>query len=124
MPAASPCTDRLWSAAARRAIVGPAHVLVDAELRAPFETDWTRRFGGPALLVVRPGSTDEVAEPWSGSARPRGVGIVVQGGNTGLVGGGGAAPGRRAGSGVRPVVVLSTRPARPGWTPSTRWPPR
>jgi FAD/FMN-containing dehydrogenase len=85
-------------------IVGPGQVLVDPELRAPFEIDWTRRFGGPALLVVRPGSTEEVAAVVQACART-GVGIVAQGGNTGLVGGG--VPGPETGSGV-PVVVLST----------------
>jgi FAD/FMN-containing dehydrogenase len=101
----SPLPDRSLSAALAD-IVGPAHVLVDAELRAPFETDWTRRFGGPARLVVRPGSTDEVAAVVRVAAARR-VGIVVQGGNTGLVGG--AVPARAAsGSGVNPVMVLST----------------
>ena len=39
-------------------VVGLAHVLVDADVRAPFEVDWTRRFGGPALLVVRPEASE------------------------------------------------------------------
>jgi FAD/FMN-containing dehydrogenase len=79
-------------AAALSDIVGPTNVLVDSDLRSPFETDWTRRFGGPALLVVRPGSTGEVAATVRACAG-LGVGIVVQGGNTGLVGGGVPAPG-------------------------------
>jgi FAD/FMN-containing dehydrogenase len=83
-------------------LVGPAHVLVDPDLRAPFETDWTRRFGGPALLVVRPGSTGEVAGVVRACAGA-GVGIVAQGGNTGLVGG--SVPPAR---GPAPVIVLST----------------
>jgi FAD/FMN-containing dehydrogenase len=69
-----------------RAIVGEAHVLTDADLKASYETDWTRRFSGSAVAVVRPGSTDEVAavvRACSGA----GVAIVPQGGNTGLVGG-------------------------------------
>ena len=73
--------------AALRAVVGDRHVLCDPDLRAPFEIDWTRRFGGPALAVVRPASTTEV----SGVLRActeRGAGVVPQGGNTGLVGGG------------------------------------
>jgi len=67
--------------------VGAAHVLTDHALRAPYEIDWTRRFGGPSRLVVRPGCTDEVAAVVRicGAA---GVAIVAQGGNTGLVGGG------------------------------------
>ena len=74
-------------AAALAVIVGPTNVLTDPELRAPFETDWTRRFGGPSRLVVRPGSTDEVAAVVRTCAS-RQVSMVVQGGNTGLVGGG------------------------------------
>ena len=44
-----------------REVVGPQHVLVDADLRAPYEIDWTRRFTGEARCVVRPASTAEVA---------------------------------------------------------------
>ena len=43
-----------------RSAVGAAHVLVDGDLRAPYETDWTRRFTGEARCVVRPASTAEV----------------------------------------------------------------
>jgi FAD/FMN-containing dehydrogenase len=78
-------TDTL--ASALRDAVGPAHVLADPELRAPFETDWTGRFSGSARLVVRPGSTEEVAAVVRACAE-QGVPIVPQGGNTGLVGGG------------------------------------
>jgi FAD/FMN-containing dehydrogenase len=68
-------------------IVGPQHVLVDADLKAPYETDWTRRFSGEARCVVRPANTAEVAAIVSVCAGA-GVPITVQGGNTGLVGGG------------------------------------
>ena len=44
-----------------RSIVGDAHVLVDADLRAGHEVDWTGRFRGETPAVVRPGTTDEVA---------------------------------------------------------------
>jgi FAD/FMN-containing dehydrogenase len=70
-----------------RAIVGAGHVLVDADLRAAYETDWTRRFTGAARCVVRPKDTAEVAEVVRACAAA-GVPITVQGGNTGLVGGG------------------------------------
>src|SRR5205814_3112565 len=70
-----------------RAVVGGTHVLVDPDLRAPYETDWTRRFTGTARCVVRPGSTAEVAAVVRACAAA-GAPIVVQGGNTGLVGGG------------------------------------
>ena len=82
-----------------RAVVGVTHVLVDPELRATYETDWTGRFSGPAACVVRPTTTGEVAGVLH-ACRRAGVGVVPQGGNTGLVGG--SVP--RAGE-----VVLSTR---------------
>jgi FAD/FMN-containing dehydrogenase len=68
-------------------IVGPEHVLVDDDVRAPFETDWTRRWSGHAAAVVRPGTTEEVAAvlAWCDG---HGVAVVPQGGNTGLVGAG------------------------------------
>jgi FAD/FMN-containing dehydrogenase len=68
-------------------VVGHRHVLVDRDLRAPYETDWTRRFAGEARCVVRPGSTAEVAAVVRACAAA-GAAITVQGGNTGLVGGG------------------------------------
>jgi FAD/FMN-containing dehydrogenase len=74
-------------AADLRAAVGAGHLLVDPELRAPFETDWTGRFSGPARAVVRPATTAEVAAVVRACAA-HGAAIVPQGGNTGLVGGG------------------------------------
>jgi len=72
--------------AALRGVVGQNHCLTDAALRASYETDWTRRFHGSALCVVRPGDTDEVAAVLRLCA-DAGVAVVPQGGNTGLVGG-------------------------------------
>jgi FAD/FMN-containing dehydrogenase len=85
-------------------VVGAVHVLSDPEVRAPFEQDWTRRFGGPSLLVVRPGSTAEVAGVVRACASAQ-VPIIPQGGNTGLVGGGVPGPAR---SDTPAPVVLST----------------
>jgi FAD/FMN-containing dehydrogenase len=68
-------------------IVGETHVLTDPDLRAPYETDWTGRFIGTASAVVRPSNTDEVAAVVRVCAA-HGLAMVVQGGNTGLVGGG------------------------------------
>ncbi len=79
-------------------IVGPEHVLVDPALRATFETDWTGRWHGEALAVVRPATVDQVAAVVR-TCRDGRIGLVAQGGNTGLVGGG--IPRGRA-------VVLST----------------
>ncbi|HYN94853.1 MAG TPA: FAD-binding oxidoreductase [Pilimelia sp.] len=70
-----------------RGIVGDRHVLVDPDLRAAYETDWTRRFAGAARCVVRPADTAEVAAV-VGACAAAGVPLTVQGGNTGLVGGG------------------------------------
>jgi FAD/FMN-containing dehydrogenase len=69
------------------AIVGTAHVLRDADLRAGYEQDWTGRFHGATTAVVRPASTEEVAACLAVCDR-HGVAVVPQGGNTGLVGGG------------------------------------
>jgi FAD/FMN-containing dehydrogenase len=68
-------------------VVGPTHVLIGSDLKAPYETDWTRRFSGSAALVVRPADTGEVAAVLR-RCREAGVAVVPQGGNTGLVGGG------------------------------------
>jgi FAD/FMN-containing dehydrogenase len=67
------------------AAVGERHVLLDPEVRAPFERDWTGRFGAPARAVVRPAGTDEVAAVLRACGE-HGAAVVPQGGNTGLVG--------------------------------------
>lgn len=74
-------------AAALARIVGESFVLVDPDLKAPYEVDWTRRFHGSAGMVVRPRDTDEVAQVLR-RCDDAGVPVVTQGGNTGLVGGG------------------------------------
>ncbi len=68
-------------------VVGYAHVLRDASLRAGYEHDWTGRFGAPSLAVVRPGDAEQLAAVLAACSR-HGVTVVPQGGNTGLVGGG------------------------------------
>ena len=67
-----------------REAVGLSHVLVDGDLSA-WEVDWRKRYRGHALAVVQPGNTAEVAAVVRVCAAA-GVGIVAQGGNTGLVG--------------------------------------
>ncbi|MFC7616128.1 FAD-binding oxidoreductase [Actinokineospora soli] len=69
------------------AAVGAEHVLTEPDLLAGYESDWTGRFTGRALAVVRPADRDEVAAVLRACAA-EGVGVVPQGGNTGLVGGG------------------------------------
>ena len=89
-------------------IVGASHVLVDDDLRAGYEVDWTRRFRGRAAAVVRPADTHEVAALVEWAIEHR-VALVPQGGNTGLVGGGvpsAAAPNTTA---PNTCVVVSLR---------------
>ena len=69
------------------AIVGSEHVLKTAADMAPYLNDWRGRYHGSAQCVVRPGSTREVSAVVTACAAA-GVGVVPQGGNTGLVGGG------------------------------------
>ncbi len=89
-----------------RAELGPDRVLTDPVLRAAHETDWTGRFSGVALAVVRPRRTTEVAAVVA-LCREAGTTLVAQGGNTGLVGGGVPRGGE---------VVLSTRSLTSGPT--------
>ena len=67
-------------------VVGDDHVLLELDLKAGYETDWTRRFHGEARMVVRPASTDEVAAVLR-ICRAARAPVIPQGGNTGLVGG-------------------------------------
>ena len=66
-----------------RQAVGANHVLVDGDLTA-WEQDWRKRARGKALAVVRPGTTEEVAQVVRACAAA-GAPIVPQGGNTGMV---------------------------------------
>ena len=72
--------------AALREAAGATNVLTEGDLSA-YELDWRKRWRGKAVAVVRPGNTDEVAAVVRACAA-HGAGIVAQGGNTGLVGGG------------------------------------
>jgi FAD/FMN-containing dehydrogenase len=81
-------------------VVGPEHVLTDPDVTASYATDWTGRFRGEAMLVVRPADADQVAAVLARCTEARAA-VVPQGGNTGLVGG--SVP-----RGT-PMVVLSTR---------------
>src|SRR5689334_10397868 len=65
--------------------VGERHVLLDDDVRSPFEVDWTGRYRGRARAVVRPADTDEVAAVVRACAA-HGATVVPQGGNTGMVG--------------------------------------
>ena len=73
-----------------RQVVGQAHVLTPApgvDLSA-WETDWRKRSAGRALAVVRPATTQEVADVvhlCAAHQQALGISLVPQGGNTGLV---------------------------------------
>jgi FAD/FMN-containing dehydrogenase len=87
------------------AIVGDRHVLVEPDERAGYETDWTGRYRGRCVAVVRPANTAEVGEMLR-ACTGLGVAVVTQAGNTGLVGG--SVP-RPDDAEHRPTVVLSMR---------------
>lgn len=69
-----------------RSIVGDSAVLTDPDVVAGYVTDWTGRYRASSGIVVRPGSTSEVAAVIAACAGT-GTCVVPQGGNTGLVGG-------------------------------------
>ena len=64
--------------------VGANFVITEGDLSS-YEVDWRKRYRGKALAVVRPGNAAEVAALVQACAQHH-VGLVVQGGNTGLVG--------------------------------------
>lgn len=67
-------------------IVGSAHAIADRDRQLPFLRELRGLYTGNAALVLRPGSTREVAHILA-IAHEAGIGVVPQGGNTGLVGG-------------------------------------
>ena len=48
--------------AGRSVLTRPSHLLLDRDLIAPYETDWTGRFTGTAAAVVRPAGTEVRSE--------------------------------------------------------------
>jgi len=78
--------DRSRFIDALRALLGAKHVLTAAHDCAPYVTDWRKRYRGQALAVALPGDAAQVAEVVQLCALHH-VGVVPQGGNTGLVGG-------------------------------------
>ena len=79
-------SERKAAVAALEAIVGPRHALTDAALIAGRLSEPRGLYHGKTLALVRPGSTEEAAAvvAYCNAAR---IGVVPQGGNTGLVGG-------------------------------------
>ena len=93
-------SDDLQSAL--RAAVGEKYVLAGERDTEPYVTDWRKQYRAPAECVVRPANAAEVATVVRLCAE-RGVAIVPQGGNTGLVGG--SVPT----GGMREVVISLSR---------------
>ncbi|MFF7710622.1 FAD-linked oxidase C-terminal domain-containing protein [Pseudomonas sp. NPDC007930] len=81
MPALSPTLLHALEQA-----VGPAGVIRSADAMQPYLRDWRNAYRGQAALVLRPASTDQVAEVVR-LCHAAGVALVPQGGNTGLCGG-------------------------------------
>jgi len=67
-------------------LLGKQYVLIADEDKAPYLTDWRKRFTGKALAVLLPKTTEEVSAivKLCGSSH---IAIIPQGGNTGLCGG-------------------------------------
>ncbi|MDH4191143.1 MAG: FAD-binding oxidoreductase [Betaproteobacteria bacterium] len=80
-------------------LVGSAQVLTEARDLAPYFTDWRKQYSANAECVVRPANTGEVSRVVELCAN-QDIGIVPQGGNTGLCGG--SVP-----TGMRREVVVS-----------------
>jgi len=70
-----------------KAIVGPGGYLDEETGKAPYVTDFRGIYRGDSPLVLRPASTHEVARIVAVCHEER-IGVVPQGGNTGMVGGG------------------------------------
>jgi FAD/FMN-containing dehydrogenase len=75
-----------WFLAELAGIVGTKACVTDPQALEPHVTEWRDVLHGRALVMASPGSTAEVAEVVKLCASA-GVGIVPQGGNTGLCGG-------------------------------------
>jgi FAD/FMN-containing dehydrogenase len=84
------------------AAIGREHVITDRDVTASYSTDWSGRYSGPVLGVLRPGSTQKAADVVRICVEAR-IPILPQGGNTGLVGG--SVPGPHD----QPMMVISTR---------------
>src|SRR6201994_5074636 len=83
-PVAAPLSPDLI--ARFRAIVGDKYAVTDAADVTPYVTEERGLFHGCSPLVLRPGSTAEVAAICKLATSEK-IALVPQGGNTGLVGG-------------------------------------
>ncbi|WP_114948289.1 FAD-binding oxidoreductase [Microvirga calopogonii] len=80
MSTSSDVTERL------KGILGSAGVMTDWADQEPYAMDWRKLFPGKPACVVRPSSTEQVAQIVQ-ICHEAGVAVVPQGGNTGLAGG-------------------------------------
>ena len=71
---------------ALRAVVGDRGILTDPSDTAPYAQDWRRLYQGRTPAVIRPATTQELADVVRLCAQTR-TPIVPQGGNTSMVGG-------------------------------------
>jgi D-lactate dehydrogenase (cytochrome) len=85
------------------AVLGPAGLVSSDDAMQPYLAEWRGLYAGRALAVAIPDSTAAAAAVVRACAA-RGVAIVPQGGNTGLVGGAVAQS-----TDERPQIVLSAR---------------
>lgn len=83
-------------------IIGTEYAYTSDADKSAFLTDWSKRFTGNALAVLRPKNTNEVAALVA-LCNKENIAIVPQGGNTGLCGG--ATPAKDGHS----VVISTTR---------------
>ena len=74
------------SIAELKSLLGSSRISEDEDIIKTYSDDWTGRYRGFARAVISPQSTDEVVEilKWCSTNQ---VGVVPQGGNTGMVGG-------------------------------------
>ena len=74
------------SIAELKSLLGSSRISEDEDIIKTYSDDWTGRYRGFARAVISPQSTDEVVEilNWCSTNQ---VGVVPQGGNTGMVGG-------------------------------------
>ena len=68
------------------AVLEQQYILTEDKDKAPYLTDWRKRFTGKALAVVLPGSSSDVADIVKLCSQNQ-VAIVPQGGHTGFCGG-------------------------------------
>ena len=79
-------SEAAFSLGSLRTIVGDAHVLTDPDVIRPYAHDWTNRWTGHPLAVVRPSTTEQISAVMRACATTN-TPVVAQGGNTGLVAG-------------------------------------